>query len=832
MATNPCIAEASKALGRELTDDEAINLFEEVQDTIKKTRDEGAGLDDAIMRAKESMIAKKKTAAYVEKKNAYIQFKLRQEGLDFVFTKFKGKEALGMEALLVGVNSPQMGGRFSAAVYQLALSKKYHGGLMTELQRSNLQSILTSGDFDKELYRALFQINRKVELPYDGPKKVLDTARIIKKYFELMRNDYNNAGANIDMLEGYMGRQSHDADRMVKAKMDAWIEFILPKLDIDRTFEGGNPRDILKNIYNNLISGSHLTTSENATGFKGGTFNLGKRASQDRVLHFKDADSWYEYNQQFGYGNLVDTVSRQMDVTAQNIGLMSVFGPNPMDNFNRMTDMIANTLQGVEKKKFNEDVKGFLTNRFNEVSGISRIPVNKILAEVSRNVRVAQTTADLGAAVFASVSDLSTIMAELRYQGMDPFKGVTDMISGLTKGRNEKELAEIYSALGVIFDNNIGGLNRMFSARDAGPGLATNALQLFFKYTGLSYWTDIGKSTFTLVLSNNAALNKGKTFKQLHPDTQKVYSQYGIDAEKWDMFRQTAKRAADGREYLLPDQIANLPNKVFEDYLTKRNIEPSETAIAELKREVEMQWRSYFVDRTSYAVLEPDARTRSIMNQEHKPGTVMGTISEFFWQYKSFTVAYTQKVLGREIYGRGSDTLMQALKNGNGEMQGLAQVILWSTIFGYGAMTIKALIAGKTPRTAETPGEYLDLVRAALLQGGGAGIYGDFLFGEMKSRYGAGPLETFLGPTFANLSSLADLYGRARSGDDTAGSALKFVINNLPGNNIWWAKMALDYGVTYRLQEALNPGYLERMQKRLDREMGQSYLFPPAEVIR
>jgi hypothetical protein len=298
------------------------------------------------------------------------------------------------------------------------------------------------------------------------------------------------------------------------------------------------------------------------------------------------------------------------------------------------------------------------------------------------------------------------------------------------------------------------------------------------------------------------------------------------------MFRQTGKIGADGKEYLLPNKIADLPDQVFADYLTKRNVKPSDTAIAELKREVETQWRTYFTDRAEYAVLEPDARTQSIMNQGHQPGTVLGEVLKFVGQYKSFPIAFVQKVLGREIYGRGSDTLGQALRNGNGEMTGLMQVMVWSTIFGYGAMNAKAILAGKEPRKPEDARGYLELVKAAMLQGGGAGIYGDFLFGEMKSRYGAGPLETFLGPTFSNLSSLADLYGRAMKGDDVAGSAVKFVINNTPGNNIWWAKTALDYGVIYRLQEGLNPGYLKRMEQRIKKEQDQSFIFPPSQVIR
>jgi hypothetical protein len=832
MATNPCIAEASQALGRELTDDEAITLFEDVQKRVREAENASGPYDEAIRRSKERMILEKKTAAFIEKRNAYIQFKLRNEAVDFIKTQFPDNPALGIEALLVGVNKAKMGSRFSAAAISKTLFNKYAGGLVTELQTRNLNSILTSGDFDRELYRALFAVNRKEELPYNGSKEVLETSRIIKKYFELMRHDYNVSGANIDMLEGYMGRQSHDSGRIEKAGLEAWIDFILPKLDIDRTFEGEKPREVLAKIYNNFISGIHLKTSENVTGFKGGTANLGKKASQDRVLHFKDADSWYEYNQQFGTGSLSETIIRQMSVTSQNVGLMRVFGPNPKDNFNRITGMILNTLDGKAKGDFDNAVKGFLSNRFAEVDGTTRVPINDLMSQVSSGVRAIQTMADLGGALLASVTDLAAIMTELRYQGFDMFDGLTESLAGLAKGRSAEELAEIDAAIGVIFPSLIGEMHSRFISQDGAPGAISKGMQLFFKLNGMSYWTEVLKATVSRTMSHMAAINKGKTFDELNPDTRRVYSLYGIDSDKWDMFRQTGKIGADGKEYLLPNKIADLPDQVFADYLTKRNVKPSDTAIAELKREVETQWRTYFTDRAEYAVLEPDARTQSIMNQGHQPGTVLGEVLKFVGQYKSFPIAFVQKVLGREIYGRGSDTLGQALRNGNGEMTGLMQVMVWSTIFGYGAMNAKAILAGKEPRKPEDARGYLELVKAAMLQGGGAGIYGDFLFGEMKSRYGAGPLETFLGPTFSNLSSLADLYGRAMKGDDVAGSAVKFVINNTPGNNIWWAKTALDYGVIYRLQEGLNPGYLKRMEQRIKKEQDQSFIFPPSQVIR
>lgn len=970
MAVNPCVAEASQALGRDLTDDEAISLFEEVQKRVNEAKNTTGVFEQIISASKARMIAEKKTAALIEKRNAYLQFKTRLEAIDFIRTQFPKDPARGLESLLVGVESAKMGSRFNAGSIQKAIYVKYSGALVTELQMNNLMPVLTSGEFDREIARALEKINRPEELPYNGPAKVLETARIISKVQEMMRNDYNVYGANIPRLWGYIVRQSHDADKIIKAGVDTWIDAILPRLDLEKTFEGENPREVLAKIYENIISGNHLTTSENVTGFKGGTANLGKRASQDRVLHFKDADSWFDYNSQFGIGSISEAIIRQMNVTAQNVGLMSVLGPNPKDNFNRITGMLANTLKGAERRKFDEAVKGYLSNRFDEVNGTTRIPVNNMLANVSAGVRGIQTTADLGGALWASMTDLASVISELRYQGFDMFDGITDHLQKLAQGRNIENSAEIDAGAAVYFPSVLGEIHSRFSSQDSAPGMISKGMQLFFKLNGLNWWTEVNKAAFQRVISHLGALNKNKTFAELRLDTQRVYGLYGIDAEKWDMIRQTVTVAEDGNEYLMLHKIKDLPDQVFADYLIKRNQFPSEVtfktskgseykfdkgksirnkkeradighegdsgvkpqslktvflteqganalgtpanvewrfidnndgtislavknkdgkwgmspsqknikyttepsigaiplelwgrgtinemasykeihfgnkiveitkskptsnAIKELKREVETQWRTYFVDRADYAVLEPDARTRSIMNQGHQPGTPIGELTKFVGQYKAFPIAYVQKIIGRELYGRGADTLKEAFKNGNGEMTGLIQSIIWTTLLGYGAMNAKAILAGKEPRKPEDAVGYLNLVKAAMLQGGGAGIYGDFLFGEMKSRYGAGPLETFLGPTFSNLSSLADIYGRAMKGDDVAGSTLKFVINNTPGNNIWWAKMALDYGIVYRLQEAMNPGYLKRMETRVKKEQDQSFIFPPSQVVR
>ena len=118
------------------------------------------------------------------------------------------------------------------------------------------------------------------------------------------------------------------------------------------------------------------------------------------------------------------------------------------------------------------------------------------------------------------------------------------------------------------------------------------------------------------------------------------------------------------------------------------------------------------------------------------------------------------------------------------------------------------------------------------MQGGAFGIYGDFLFGEMKNRFGGGFLATVAGPTFGTVSDIADLWGRIRAGEDAAAQTFRLAIANTPFANLFYTRMALDYLILYRVQEWLNPGYLRRMERRIEKENDQTFLIKPSEVIR
>jgi len=836
MSFEKCISEVSAALGRQLTDDEAIDLFENVQRRVKKAKEKGGSFDDAVKQSKKEMTEEEKTARFVKKRDVYLSYKARINLLDYVDSNFADNKVLGLQSYMVGSQLNRTASKSSIAAQIVSARADYLSGITGDLKKGSYEKMLLSGQFDREIGRALWAINRREELPYEGPKEAMEIARIIKKYQDVMVKDQNDAGANISLYEGYIVRNSHDADKIASAKYETWSKDILERLDIDRTFEGRDIDETLKGIFENLSNGTHYKVPDKITGFKGGTSNIGRRLSEERFFHWKSADDWFEYNQKYGYGNISQAIFKQMEITARNVVMMRKLGPNPKDTLNKVVEYIKarKDTDAKTQKELDKAIGkyGKLNHQFDEISGATQMIHNNYAAKVGYLTRGFNAITQLGGAVIASLTDIGGIMTHLKYQGFDLFDGVHTSVSALAKGRRADEIPEVLSSNGVFHDSMIGEIANVGFAEDGAPGMMAKMTNLFFKWNGLTWWTESLRSSTILAMSNLFAHRKNLAFDQLNAENQRVLKQYNIDADKWDMARQTATKAADGKEYLMPHKIADLPDQVFADYLTKQGVTPTERTIKELKRDIQLEWRTFFSDNARTAVLEPDALTRSMMQRGYQKGSYEREFLDYVGQYKSFPIAFMQKVIGREIYGRGSNTVAEAMKNKNGELWGLANVFLISTMFGYASMNMKDILTGKNPRNPEDAFGYYKLVLAAMARGGGAGLYGDFLFGEMKSRYGAGPLESLLGPTYGKLSSVADLFARVKNGDDVAASAFKFMISNTPGNNIWWAKMPIDYGITYRFMEMSNPGALRRMETRIKKEQDQTFIFPPSQAVR
>lgn len=798
--------------------------------------DRATELQDEAMQAADELANNIEKAAVIEKRNAALNMNARLKAASFL-KQFAGNPKLdveGFRALLVGTERRRQGGRISVDAEQKNFRGEWLGGMETDLRRSGQWEAAVSGKFDEDTYIALYRLQDDVPNFAGLAPEAVEIAKIINKYQSDARATRNRFGAWIRDLKGYITRQSHDMYKIRDAGEKAWKEKVLPLLDLDRTLRNynGDIDDFLTHTYDDFAAGSHMkpTTDDADIIALGRGASLAKRESASRVLYFKDGAAAFAYNRDFGSGRLLDSVMHGLDQSAQAAGLMKVLGTNPEYTLNRLFDEYAENLRGdpARRAKFLSSRKEVMENLLGQVDGSTNIPGNVTAAKVGSFLRAWQSMAKLGGALISSITDLTNYAAELRYgQDKNLLTGVLDGIGAVVQGRAKGEKADILASLGVFHESVLGSVFARFDSPDLVGGKMSAMMQLYFKANGLTWWTESLRDGYALQHSNYLASQTGKAWDKLPESLRDMLGLYNIDAGKWDILRLSALREVDGRRYMTPDGIKTVPTAALENYITQVGRAVSDAAILNLQDDLMSALRTMTIDRTHHAVIEPNARARAFMLRGTQPGTVTGELLRYVGQFKSFPVAMIQMVLGREVYGRGYDTLGDYLKNGKGDMLGLATFIGLSTMMGYAAMSIKDLLRGKNPRPVDDPRTWA----AAMVQGGGLGIYGDFLFNKYN-RMGGTLSSSIAGPVVNLADTAADLWTRVRTGDDFGAVAFNAALANTPFMNLFYTRAALDYLVIYQMQEAMNPGFLRRMERRAERENGQTYWLPPSQVVR
>lgn len=803
---NDCLSAIEKAAGRKLSDDELDDLLSAVQSRERFLK--AQGVQDAAMKAADQVGKSLEQAAMIEKRNAALNLLKRSESVLWVERNFGRNPAEGLEALLVGVNRAKQGARINVMTTQKQLQMNYLGGMLTDIERLGAHKIMATGKMDRDVARALWAIGRDdaAEVHAKLPDEAVKVAEVVHKWQEKARLDANESGAWVGKLDGYITKQSHDTERIRSSGMVAWMETARKTFDLERMMaqSGAATADaVLKTLYVNLSTGNHEKVAANITGFKG-PGNIAKKLSQERSILFKDADAWFDYNEQFGTGNLRESVVRSLTRSADATGMMRILGTNPENTLQAIkSDLVDKLKRGDEA----DIAKAATLQESNQdlwlkaVDGSMNIVGNAMGARYSANIRSWMTLSKLGGMVLSQLNDLAVYAQGVNYQGRGFFSGMAEATTGLGRSLAPQDRRDLASSLGVTLDNMVGELGRIGSFDE--PGSLNNTVRKFMKLNLSEWWTSRMRTSAVFGMSHDLANQAGKSFDQLRPDLQRVLSLYDITPERWESVRAASKTEVDGKAFITPENITD--------------------------RETQDLLRTYFTDQTSYLALEPDAKTRAILLRGTQPGTVAGETARFLMQFKSFTGAYMQKVLGRELLGKGyeGDSLFNALFNGNGEFMGLAQLLVTTTLMGYASMSLKDLAKGKTPRDpTDSPADFAKVFSAALVQGGGAGIYGDFLFGA-TSRTGGGFVESLTGPTIGEAGRLVDLFHAAREGKDIGAKTLNAALANTPFLNLFYLRAALNYAVLFRIQEAMNPGYLQRMERDAEKNHQQSFLIPP-----
>ncbi|MDB5707862.1 MAG: hypothetical protein JWN66_4978 [Sphingomonas bacterium] len=600
---------------------------------------------------------------------------------------------------------------------------------------------------------------------------------------EMLRQRFNTAGGSIGKMARWGLPQSHDTRAVRKAGYDAWVAEIGPKLDRARMLdqETGLPFTdeafgaALRNVFETLRTDGW---NKRKPGGAMGAGKLANRHQDSRFLIFKDADGWMDYQAKFGTGTPFDSMMGHIDSMSREIALMEVLGPNPTASVRWLKDTITQSAETAIEPGTKAGDKAYAATKqidrlYDEITGASGRAENRTLALGFSALRSFQTAAKLGSATLSAVTDTAFQTSTRHFNGLGASKMIGQYVNLFRPGsKADQKLAVRLGLIANEWSQRAAAQGRYLNEElsgDVSRRLAEGVLRL----SGLSRWTEAGRWAFGMEFLGHITDNAGKTFDKLHPAFRGAMERYGIDAAGWEHIRATPLEEDRGVGWLKPANVADskLGDKLLEMILTE----------------------------TDFAVPTADLRTKALINSVAPKGTWAGEIARSALLFKSFGISM--------VITQGRRIMEQSGPNAARYAAGL---FIGTTLTGALALELKALASGKDPR----PMDDAPFWGAAVLQGGGFGIFGDFLQ-STENRFGGGFAGTLAGPLVGDLDTIR----KAATGSHPGWELARVAKSEVPGQSLWYTKLAFDRLVTDQIQEAMDPNYRDswrRMKKRAD----------------
>lgn len=311
--------------------------------------------------------------------------------------------------------------------------------------------------------------------------------------------------------------------------------------------------------------------------------------------------------------------------------------------------------------------------------------------------------------------------------------------------------------------------------------------------SGLSLVTDAARRAFVAESWSQITALRAKGWDALSPRFREMFTRYGIGEAEWDKLRASPLKDMGGAPWILPESVADagLADRVAEMIYSEMDM----------------------------AVIMPIARVQAAMNSMPKRGTVIGEVGRLLFQFKTFPVT--------ALYLHGSRMLAQ---KGFNKAVYSAGFLGLTAVAGYASLQSKEVSKGREPKpmSAET-------LFASIAQGGGLGIYGDFLFAS-TNRFGKSASETVLGPSASTIDAVSGLVTGApllaAEGEETDydKQLVRMLRSETPGvGSLWYARLAYDRLILDQWQQEADPRYMQswNMLERRAVDRGQDYWWGP-----
>lgn len=672
-----------------------------------------------------------------------------------------------------------------------------------------------------------------------GDAEVAALAKSVQDTLEQLRLHYNRYGGDIKKLANYGIPQSHSHYKVISEGQDGWIKATFPMIDKGKyrkedgsLMSDAEIKEVLKSVYQTIASEGHNKASVQAHAVQSATdlpvgFNMQGLHQHHREVHFKDADAWVTYQEQFGEVNFHDLLSNHVRRMSTEIGMMQTFGSNPEKLVKQLGHDLLNKMMQDPKyvtdhRKIQKQAK-LVDKHYDELAG-QALPIDSNLAQVGGMLRSFTVATKMGSAFITAFSDQATMKLASEMHGIAYSKVFGRHISQF-KNKEDRDFAisiglgvrEMTNALVRFGDDDIASKSTKLAKANTNTRKLANAV---IRGSGLNHITASAKRAFGVSLMHHVSnMNTHKAWTDLGPKDKKMLEGGGIREDDWTLLQQIERTEAPGGEKLVTNKdIFKASDDLFLDTFQFDRTGYTAQEIADhafkLKEQLANKYYNYVYQETNASVLEVGARETTFMGLGKERGTVANELSRFFWQFKQFGLSVIFRQITR---GLAQDTPQAKFIY-------LAKFFAYTTVMGALVSQIQNLTQGKDLDDPTT----LDFYMKSIVKGGSLSFAADAISAvndptersikdfvipaAFKDVMNVGTMVTGAGEAF--ISERDSSYGA---------EAVNVIKSNIPFQNLWYSRLVFDRLVIAEMQELFDEDYRERKQTRQENNYNMSY---------
>ena len=543
-----CKAAVAKALGKdELNQQEARQIEQRIKEAMKSLAKQDVNkwrnLSDADKLAEAGKFVAQDIQKQLKRKHKIAAQDILTQSKNLALLDHSTLTASEVLDRLVAAHG-DMSGIQSIDSKARAIASIYRGDLVDFY--TNIKDglgVFTNKEMVQNIVRERFGVNTGDPVA----KKISDK---MGEVFENMRERFNRSGGDVGKLDDWGLPQTHDLAKIVKAGKQTWVEKAETLIDTSKyVHEDGTYysqqeiRVVLEYAFDTLSSNGANKTEIGRQSF-GGNSKITSRHSESRVLHFKSADAWLDYQADFGGMPFVDLVEAHINGLSKDIALAENLGSNPKNAMRILMDAAEKKdwLKGIDVDTTHKSRKRAQT-MFDEFTG-QNTPQSEVLANLGLAYRSMNVAAMLGGTTLSSVTDQAMIAKTASIHSIAYRKTFGELISQLNpKNKEDRQLAH---SLGLATEEMLGSIARwsddgLTSVHGKSQKLArvsSGIASQVMRVSGLNALTAASKVGFSKMLMHKyGTLTRSKAWADLDAMDRELIEKTGLNERAWEVMR-------------------------------------------------------------------------------------------------------------------------------------------------------------------------------------------------------------------------------------------------------------------------------------------------------